>query len=151
MGATRIADILPQKIPVPSLKGMEVRGITLEETAKLIDKYKEPLYAFFAAPAMDFGLLAMQSPTMVADIIALGADAVGQEEDIKKLPLQAQVDTLSAIWQQTVPNVEGLLASLARASESLRVAREKAVTPQPSIGSSPTSSTPSLVPVTRSA
>lgn len=140
MPAVVIKDLLPQprQIALGGDKTVSVRGITLQETIVLLDAYKGPLMAFFGAKDLDFGALAISAPEMVAKVIGMGLDAQGQEDDIRKMPLQMQVDILTEVWEQSVPNVRKLLASLGRASESLKVAQS---THQPSITSFPSSST----------
>ena len=146
MTAVIVKDLLPPPIEVPiGKKKILCHGIDLEQTIKLMDKHKEPLSVFFGKRDLDFTLLVAQAPTMVAEIIGMGIGAEGQEADIKKLPVQTQIDVLQAVWEQSVPNIKKLLASLAKASESLAAARD---TPQPLNTSSPASSTDSSAAVT---
>jgi hypothetical protein len=139
--AVIIKDLLPppRVVDIGGGKSISTHGIDLTQTIALLNKHKEPLSVFFGATNLDFTLLVAQAPDMVAEIIGMGVDAVGQEEDIKKFPVQAQVDILMEVWEQSVPNVKKLLASLERASASLAVARS---TPAPLSTSSPESSTP---------
>lgn len=150
MAGILIKDLLPKPIDVAIGNGtsLSVRGITLKETIDLLTRYQDPLAAFFSNTKMDFRLLVAQAPRMVAEIIGMGVGAVGQEDDIERLPLQVQVEAVSAVWEQSVPNVEGLLASLARASSSLRVAKDMANIQPPSPTSSLNSSTASSVAIT---
>ena len=126
--AVVIKDLLPKPIVVDIGNGkLSLRGINAEETIKLLHEYKEPLSVFFGKTNLDFTMLVATAPKMVAEIIAMGGDAVGQEDDIKMMPLQAQVECLMAVWEQSVPNIKKLLASLAKASESLKVAQAQDV------------------------
>ena len=144
--AVVVKDLLPLPIEVPiGNKKIKVRGVDLTQTIVLLKDYSEPLQVFFGSPNLDFTLLVAQAPDMVARVIAMGIDAEGQEADCKKLPLQSQVDILMAVWEQSVPNVKKLLASLQKASASLAVARS---TPAPLSTSSPSSLTDSSGPDT---
>jgi len=143
MVAVVVKDLLPQPIKVVlGSASVSAHGLDLEQTVRLMAEYKDPLAAFFSTNKMDFTMLIATAPKLVAEIIALGIDAEGQEADIRKMPVQMQIDLLTAVWEQSVPNVKNLLASLQRASASLAVAHTQAL----STTSSPDSSTSSLVP-----
>ena len=137
-----IKDFLPQPrhVTVSNGKKLLVRGIDLTQTIALLKSYSDPLQAFFGSKELDFVLLVAQAPDMVAAIIAMGVDAEGQEDDIKRMPVGDQVEIVTEVWEQSVPNVKKLLASLQKASASLAAARN---TPQPLNTSSPSSSTDS--------
>lgn len=139
----RIRDILPQphKVTVGDGQTIDTRGISLKQTIALLERYKAPLTAFFASPNLDFGLLAVSTPEMVVEIIALGTGTEGQEDDIRLMPLVDQVSVLTEVWEQSVPNIRKLLASLAKAAELVKVAQATESTLQLSNTSSLPSST----------
>lgn len=123
--AVKIRDLLPppRTIDVGYGKMLEVRGLRLDETIKLMEKHHDSLSVFFGGEQLDFTLLIAKSPDMVAEIIGITADAVGQEEDIKLLPLGAQVEAITAVWEMSVPSVKKLSESLRRVSSGLAEVR----------------------------
>jgi len=116
-----IKDLLPAPrfIEVGEGKLLEIRGLRLDETIKLLEKHKDPLAVFFGGDKLNFELLIAQAPDMVAEIIALTANAVGQEEDIKFLPLGVQVEAITTVWELSVPSVKKLSESLQKVSVGL--------------------------------
>jgi hypothetical protein len=120
--AVIIKDLLPPPRIVQVGEGhLAVRGLRLDETIALLTKeeYKSSLATFFSGENLNFTLLVAQAPDMVATVIALGADAVGQEEDIKLLPVGTQVEAVTAVWEMSVPSVKKLSESLQRVSVGL--------------------------------
>lgn len=133
--AVKIKDLLPApRVIEVGEHTLEVRGLRLDETIKLLETHKKPLSVFFGGQALNFELLIAQAPDMVAEIIGMTADAVGQEEDIKLLPIGTQVEAITAVWELSVPSVKKLLESLRKVSSGLAGVRDVAlpVTENPS-------------------
>lgn len=108
-----IADLLPQPVSVELGRGtVEARGLSLNEIVPLIEKYKDDLAPFFSDDKPNAEYMLSKAPRMAADIIALGINAVGQEDDIMKMPAAAQINCLTAIWNLSVPDVKKLRESL---------------------------------------
>lgn len=117
----RIADLLPapRKVSVGPNTALELRGLTLTEITKLLTKYQSLLVMFVDAGATKAETVIAQSPDMVAEIIALAADAEDQIDDVKKLPFAVQVEAVAAVWELSVPDVKKLIESLSRVAAAL--------------------------------
>ena len=127
--AVKIADLLPPpRLIAVGEKTMEVRGLRLDETIKLMLKedYKQALSQFFAGEKLNFTMLVAKAPEMVSEIIAMAADAEGQEDDILRLPVGTQVEAITAVWELSVPSVKKLSESLQRVSSGLAEVRGEA-------------------------
>jgi hypothetical protein len=126
--AVIIADLLPEPVEVNVGNGtLAVRGLQLDDLAPLITKYQDDLAQFFAGDGFDAQAMIIQAPHMAADIIAIGAEAVGQEADIRKLPAASQIEALLAIWKISVPDVKKLRESLLGAVASLSLNPQQAL------------------------
>ena len=120
--AVIIKDLLPPpRIVDVGGTQLAIRGLRLDETIALLTKeqYKSSLATFFSGETLNFTLLVAQAPDMVAEVIGMAADAVGQEEDIKLLPVGTQVEAVTAVWELSVPSVKKLSESLQRVSVGL--------------------------------
>lgn len=122
--AVKISSLLPKKTEVDTGNGMlEVGSIDLVGITKLIRNFKEPLMALFSSGSSgkpDFAALSVSAPDMIIAIIALGADAEGQEEDIKKLPVGVQIIAAAEVWAQSVPDAKKLLSVLSMVLAQLK-------------------------------
>ncbi len=115
--AVKISDLLPAKVKVDTGNGMlEVSSINLKGITTLIQNFKEPLIQLFTSGqgggTPDFLGIATHAPDMIVAIIAMGADAEGQEEDIAKLGLSTQILAAAEIWALSVPEPKKLLSVL---------------------------------------
>lgn len=113
----KISSLLPKKIQIDTGNGMlEVGSINLAGIVTLIQDFKEPLLQLFKGSGPngqpDFIALGKDAPAMIVTIIAMGANAVGQEEDIAQLPLGVQITAAAEIWAQSVPEPKKLLSVL---------------------------------------
>lgn len=121
----KIADLLPQpeKVEVSPGKFLEVHHLSLEEIVKLFWVYQNTFLAIYAEGTNakpNYEPIMLAAPDMVADIIAIGAGAVGQEEDIKRLPGTVQLIALRKIWAMSVPDPKKLQESLSGVMGELR-------------------------------
>ncbi len=121
----RIADLIPKPVDVEVSAGkfMTVNSLSLEQIVKLLWLYQEPflrVYAEGLTAKPNYESLIIAAPDMVADIIAMGADADGQQEDIKRLPGTVQLVALKSIWAMSVPDPKKLLESLSEVMGYLR-------------------------------
>lgn len=131
--AVLIADLLPQAVTVEVGRGtVEVSGLTLDDIVPLFAKHKDELGQFFSdTDDFDAAGLLMAAPAMAAEIVALGIGAVGQEDDIRKMPAAAQIECLIAIWNQSVPDVKKLRESLLTVAASVSLSPENLSLSQP--------------------
>lgn len=122
--AVKISDLLPKKVEVDTGNGMlEVGPINLEGITTLIQNYREPLTALVNSSMggkPNFTVLAESAPDLIVSMIAMGADAIGQEDDIKQLPFAVQVTAAASIWEVSVPDVKKLLSVLSTVLAQLR-------------------------------
>ena len=118
----RIADLLPEpkQVAVGNNKYLEVRGLTLVEITNLLGRYQDLLVMFIDGGALKPEQLIAQAPDMVAEIIAIAADAKDELEDVKKLPFATQVEAVSTVWELSVPDVKKLIESLSRVAAALK-------------------------------
>lgn len=128
------ADLLPApaEIALPNGKTFPVRGLTLEQVSYLMATNFEVLTTFMVGDTINFKAFALKSPELAAHAIALGADAIGQEDNIRKLPFQVQLDALMQIWSLTVPDVKKLKELLSGATTALNESRASLESPAPS-------------------
>lgn len=111
--AVVIKDLLPKPVQVSVGSGtIEVSGLCMDDIVELIETHRENLAQFFTKDNVDASGMILSAPQMVAEIIAMGADARGQEVDILKLPAASQIEALLAIWNLTVPDLKKLKESL---------------------------------------
>lgn len=144
----RIADLLPQPEQVEVVPGkyLEVHHLTLEQIVKLFWTYQDTFLAIYAEGLNgkpNYEPILLAAPHMVADIIAMGTDAVGQEEDILRLPGTVLLVALRKIWAMSVPDpkklqesLSGVMAELRRLSSQVR---ENPLPPEQETSSNPTS------------
>lgn len=122
----RISDLLPRKISVDTGNGaMEVKPLNLQEITTLIQNFRGPILSLVESSSSgnpDFAGLMTNAPEMVVALIAMGADAVGQEDDIKQLPFAVQITAAAAIWESSVPDAKKLLSVLSTVMAQLRPA-----------------------------
>ena len=112
MAKVNIADLLTQKIEVQVAEGkfLELRPLNLKEMITLLLTNKElfiGLYSQFQAEGsveQKVGGLLLAAPEFIAQIIAMGADAVGQEEMIMRLPPTVQLIAVHDLWKASVPD-----------------------------------------------
>jgi hypothetical protein len=121
--AVKISDLLsiPTKVTVNGTL-VEVSPLTLEQIVKLLAVYRYDLVVMFSDTVSgDLNLITLvaTAPRMVADILAYGMGADGQQEDILKLPGFTQVELLAEIWKVSVPDPKKLMSLLLGAMEGL--------------------------------
>lgn len=125
--AIKIADLLPSPRKVPTGNGdLEVRGLSLEQTSNLLTEYSTELMQFFGGENVDFKGLVIASPGIVAEVICLASDAVGQEDDARRFPVHVQIAAMTAIWEETIPDIKKLSELLSTALAKVKA--EKAET-----------------------
>lgn len=114
--AVKISDLLPKKTSIDTGNGnLEVGAITLQGITTLIQNYRDPIMQLIATGSKgnpDFSVLVVSAPNMIRDMIAMGADAVGQEDDIEKLSFSVQAIAAAKIWEVSVPDVKKLISVL---------------------------------------
>lgn len=121
--AVKIRDLVPEKREVKFGSGvLPLRGLKLPEIVALLVKHKEEVAPFFSGQQMDFGPMFVGLPSVVAEIIALSADAQGQEADILEMPAPDVIEALMAVWEISIPNVKKLVELIASAAKQLTAA-----------------------------
>lgn len=122
--SVKISDLLPEAVSIPVGRGsLSIRPLDLQSVTQLIQEYRAPILELIDSARSgdpDYMALVAQSPDLAATIIALAADAVGQEDDIKKLPATSQVQALLAIWEVSVPDPKGFMDSLTVVFQNLK-------------------------------
>jgi len=121
----KISDLLqkPEPIEVSPGKWLEVNALSMEQIVRLFWVYQESFLAVYAAGQQvepNYETLLVSAPDIVADIIAYGSGAVGQQADIKKLPGTVQLIALASIWNMSVPDPKKLKESLSMVMGQLR-------------------------------
>lgn len=116
-----LVDLLPPKKPVPLPWGgaLEVGGLDLDQVALLMSENGDNLLEAFVGEVVDYKALVKSSPKLVAQIICMASGTEGQEDVARKFPLQTQVEMLTAIWKETVPDVKKLVDLLSTAAARL--------------------------------
>jgi hypothetical protein len=128
-----IKDLIPAKRELPFGTGvLSVRGLRLDEVVELLSEHRDTIAPFFTGEQVEFGALLAASPKIVAKVIAMASDTVGQEEDIQNIPPPDQIDVLLAIWEISVPNVSKLAEAVLRLTRDM-----KASVDVPSVGPKP--------------
>jgi hypothetical protein len=127
-----IADLMDDSVPVQvSSKGsMLMRALTLQEIVQVLLTYKDDFVSIYGealSAEPNYAGILVAAPAMVADIIALSADAVGQEPDIMRLPASVQLTAIATVWRLSAPNPKELLASLSMVMAQLRELKPEAV------------------------
>ena len=122
--AIKVSDlfVLAKTITVGG-KNIEIRPLSLEEVIRLLTIYREDIVTMFSdtvSGELNMITLVATAPRMVADILAYGMDADGQQNDIMKLPGFTQVEILAEVWKVSVPEPKKLLSLLLGAMEGLQ-------------------------------
>lgn len=124
--SVKISDLLPKKTAIPTGAGdLMVGALSLEAIAALIGNHKGVILHLLAnsnggKTIPPIGAVVAEFPDLVADAIALAADAVGQEEDVKKLPLMVQIDAIKMVWNLSIPDPKALAELLFGVTAKLR-------------------------------
>lgn len=110
---------------------MSVRGLSLVDVSYLVSRHRadlEKLFELYQSFAKDTGAsplgdavligygyeLLGQAPAILANVIAVAADARDQVEAISRLPSSLQIDALRAICSLTIEDFGGLKPLLAK-------------------------------------
>lgn len=102
--------VLPtMEVTLPDGGSFAVRGLSLDDVAQLLVKHGPVMETFFTrysggveSNAMEVGMgLIAQAPALVAQIIALAADAPEMEHVVRKMPMGIQQDALEKLSQMT--------------------------------------------------
>lgn len=115
--SVKISDLLPPsaKVEVSPGKFLELNPLNLQQIVKLFWAYQDAflsIYAEGSKAAPQYETLLFATPEMCVDIIAMAADAVGQEDDIRKMPGTVQLAALAECWRISVPDAKKLKESL---------------------------------------
>lgn len=121
----KISALLPSWQNIDTGNGqLAVRSIDLKGIVELFTRYKPAVTDIIAkAKAGDSSiaeLIVNHAPMLGASIIAKGANAEGQEDDIIQLPGAVQLIAIAEIWRASVPDVKKLIDSLSAVSEQLQ-------------------------------
>ena len=148
-----IADLLapPIKILVAEGKFLELRALTLQEMVNLLINNETlfmTLYSQFqegGSPEKKIGAMLALAPEFVVQLIAIAADAIGQELSISRLPPTVQLIAIHELWKASVPDPKKageLLSEVMGQLRKLHAANAPAApnsnsTTQPSISGTP--------------
>lgn len=129
--AVKISDLVPVPAKVNTGAGvLEVHGLSTGDITRLLMVYKKEFLGLISSAGgnggPDYAGVMLTAPDMVADIIAMASDAVGQEEDVKRLPGPVQLAALLEIWRLSVPDVKKLKESLSMVMGQLGVLQSPA-------------------------
>jgi len=123
---TKISELIPPAVKVETGRGsFEVRGLTLDDIVYLVKTYKESFARLLVVgeSGVDYSEILQSAPEMVRDIIALGAGVLKDEVEvaaISLLPGMTQIDALTLIWKETVPDPKKLQALLLTVLNSIK-------------------------------
>jgi hypothetical protein len=146
----KISDLFqkPEQIEVNPGQFLEVQGIPLSDIVAMLWSNQEAFLSIYASGQQEkpnYAMMLISAPHMVAQVIAAGADAKGQEEDIERLPAAVQLIALATIWKMTAPDPKKLQECLSTVLAELRTLlkpKANAVDPEllskPEPSSSPT-------------
>jgi hypothetical protein len=123
--AIKISDLIepPVSVEVSARGSIELRALNLQEIVNLLLTYQDSFVTIYAegmSAKPNFSGIMIAAPDMIVDLIAIAADAVGQEADIKRLPATVQLSALVHIWKQSVPNPKELRELLSQVMGQLR-------------------------------
>ena len=123
--SVNMADLLPggKEVEVSPGKKLMVYALTLEQIGLLIQSYEADVREMLTAATPDFAKILSTAPALAVSIIAMGADALGQEAIIRKFPAMVQIEMLLDIWELTVPDGKKLLGRLEKLVGDVRVAQ----------------------------
>lgn len=157
--AVKISDLVSPVVQVPvqperdgkPATFLPVVGVSLEQIGTMLVRHKAAMLKLMdsqKAGSVDMSILMNEAPSLALDIIAFGADADGQQEDIRRLPAAVQLIALAEIWRLTAPEPKKFFDALFSMVEALT--GKKIELPQPStplsmkssLETSPTSSPP---------
>lgn len=101
-----IRELLPPPAELNlGMGSLKLRGLSLEDVVKLIDKHKEAFSLFFVSDGSpDMAAILAEAPDMVAEIIAKAADREAELEDVKLIPASLQLVALTMVWEASVPD-----------------------------------------------
>jgi len=128
----KIADILPtpKKISVGNGQ-LEIRGLSLEEISKLLEKHSTDFLAIFQSIEQSSSGnkwatdILLKTPDLVTDIIASGTKTEGQEDDIRKIIVLEQAELFSEIMKLSFPDVKKLTELIQNATKLIGGLKEE--------------------------
>ena len=132
--AVNIAALLPKPIEVEVSPGnmLVLKPLTLEQMVTLlIDNQRLFLIMysqFESGSTMEakVGTMLVTAPEFIARLIAMAADAEGQEDDIKRLPPTVQLIAVHELWKASVPDPKKAKELLSEVMAQLRKASSAA-------------------------
>ena len=147
MEIVRIADLLPQPIPVEVAPGKSLllHPLDLGQIVRLFLKHQDTFLMLYVEGHKEnpsFNMVLLTAPSLAADIIAYSTKSEGQEEDIAKLPATVQLIALAEIWRSSVPDPKKLRESLSAVTDELQKLSRNAAITAPNENLSGTSSNP---------
>lgn len=126
--AVVIADLLPEPVRVNIGKGeITLRGIPLSNIVGLLINHKDEVATFFVDNNFNAHNILATAPEMAIEIMAIGMDAVGQEDDIAQIPAGAQIEILLGLWALSVPDVKKLRDALLGVMASISLDPKSAI------------------------
>jgi len=144
----QISDLLATSQKVLKLTGgeLECHALNVKDIGDIIMKYQQQVLLIFSETPLQ---ILTSAPDMVSDVIAMGSDTVGQEEDIKKLNVLDQVEIFASVIKLTFPDkkkikdvwqlLKNVLPELPKIENDLSQETEKAIekkTPPPKLTNS---------------
>lgn len=139
-----LEDLLPEPKQVIIGRGaLTIRGLEMQEMARLLAAYKGTLMGYLAGQKQDWMGLLVASPELVTDIIAM-ASGYEDEQDrakLRRIPPQFQLDCLEAVYKLSVPDEKKLGELLTTFAATFRSLVRG---PQPESSIMSNSETPSL-------
>lgn len=126
--AINLADILPPARSIKTGSGdLKIRGLSLAKISALTTQYGNVVASFMQGTDIDFAKMVVEAPDLVASIICAGTDADGQEDVAKQFPVWLQIEAVTAIWEESVPDLKKLAGLLSGVASKLR--KEKVTPP----------------------
>lgn len=86
----------------------EVRGLTMEDLTALVQNHAKELAELFEGK-IDFGVMTLKSPLLVAKLIAYASDEPDAVSQARGLPISVQIDALTKVWKMTIFDEESFV------------------------------------------
>lgn len=125
MGKISLLDVMPVPRKVSTGNGdLVVKGLDLQSIAILISEHGTLLGELLSNESVDFSKIVVTAPDLVATIICMATNTEGEEAIAKSFPVWLQIEALTAIWEETVPDLKKLTSLLSEAAKKITSQRK---------------------------
>ncbi len=123
----KISALIPTEKQVELSKGsIGVKGLTLEQLSQIISKHEHIMVKVIRVlETGHYHALLEQAPELLIDVIAMGANAVDQKDDIRQLLAIDQLEIFAAVSVETLPDPKKLSTLMDLFAGSLNKLKEE--------------------------